>query len=170
MALKPPVLNLDKFELTRLFIEHLGPLPEGSKIDYNAELTYCVNPCESDIERFSLTLSVNLKPLDTANPVGCRVDAKINGYFHLPAFVDEGKRMQYLRLNGCAILYGVVRGLVAAATGPFPGGCFQMPTVNIVSLVNEIDQKEKQALEEQQTAERQSPESSERADSATISE
>jgi hypothetical protein len=53
--------------------------------------------------------------------------------------------MQYLiRVNGGTILYGILRGEIAAFTGSFPGGKFNLPTVNMMEIVKDCEEKLKQ--------------------------
>jgi len=44
--------------------------------------------------------------------------------------------MQYLiRINGCTILYSLLRGQVAMLTGSFPHGKFNIPTVVMHDII-----------------------------------
>ena len=50
--------------------------------------------------------------------------------------------MQYLiRYNGCAILYGILRGMLATMTGTFPEGAIRMPTIMVDEIVKKVEGK-----------------------------
>ena len=71
-----------------------------------------------------------------------KIDSEIVGYFSFSEeFSDEEKRQITIRINGSVILYGILRGQIATFTGSFPNGKFNLPTVNMIEIVNEIEKK-----------------------------
>jgi hypothetical protein len=44
-----------------------------------------------------------------------------------------------VRVNGVSILYGILRGIIANATGMFPNGKFLLPTVMPQDIVKKIE-------------------------------
>ena len=74
-------------------------------------------------------------------PIGIAFEAEIVGFFTFPEGTESTRIEQLVRLNGCTVLYGVLRGLIANTTGSFPGGKFILPTFMMQDVVAEVEKK-----------------------------
>ncbi|MFH0880807.1 MAG: hypothetical protein V2A34_13915 [Lentisphaerota bacterium] len=80
--------------------------------------------------------------------VGLMLDAEIAGFFTLPKEMEADKREYQIRVNGCAILYGVLRGQLALVTGSFPGGKFNLPSVMMQEVVETVEERKRVWVQE----------------------
>lgn len=57
--------------------------------------------------------------------------------------------MQYfVRINGCTMLYSLLRGQVAMITGSFPDGKFNLPAIVMHDEIMKIEKKKDKKLEQ----------------------
>lgn len=68
-----------------------------------------------------------------------KVDFQILGFFAFPKDTVEDNMQYLIRVNGCTILYGILRGIVANVTGTFPEGPLPLPTVMMHDVVNSVE-------------------------------
>lgn len=139
-----PVIHLEEYFLKKVLIERIYSKEDAAageiaiafdhdyKIQRNAD-----NPLE-----FLLAFTVRDNPAKkTRNPQAYKLDLRIVGFFRFDEGVEE-KQMQYLiRYNGCAILYGILRGMLATMTGTFPEGAIRMPTIMVDEIVKKVEGK-----------------------------
>ncbi len=130
------ILQLEGFFITKLHAEVVPPkqIPEdGFKLDANHDfnLTYDVAHLVDDETRYRMQLHLSLLPKE----FGWKVESTIEGYFKCPDTWEPAMREGMIRVNGGTILYGLLRGQLAAFTGAFPPGAFLLPTVNMTEIV-----------------------------------
>jgi preprotein translocase subunit SecB len=131
-------LQLDEFFITRLNVEWLSP-PKSQQVPTDFQFTYDVARHKTDLEKFRLVFYLHTAPSEGKARYGYVIDCAIAGLF---SFVDRPpeKEMQTLiRINGCTILYGILRGQIALITGSFLGGKFNLPTVMMQDVVKSVE-------------------------------
>ncbi|MCK5841034.1 MAG: hypothetical protein KAH31_02615 [Candidatus Sabulitectum sp.] len=68
---------------------------------------------------------------------------EIFGIFSFPSETSLNDMEGIIRVNGCTILYGLLRGHLASVTGAFPSGPYVLPTVNMLEVVKRIEESRK---------------------------
>ena len=137
-----PVIHLEDYYLEKVLIERTRPKEEAASdaIAITFDHDYEIKRNANDPREFSLTFIVRDNPaVKTANPQAYKLDLRIIGFFRFDEGIEE-KQMQYLiRYNGCAILYGILRGMLATMTGAFPEGAIRMPTIMVDEIVKKVE-------------------------------
>lgn len=122
-------LQLDDFTLVRLLLNfQRGPAEKATDEpcpDLHLKCQVARNTENPLRFRVRLDLAVKTKPGHS----GLDVEAEAYGLFSFPEGTDE-REMHYLaRVNGGTILYGLLRGQIAMASGSFPGKKVVLPAV-----------------------------------------
>lgn len=128
-------LQLDDFALTGLAMKWNGDTENDSDRDASAALNFRVFGHTTDPGRFRLEMTVAVRPPEGAGESGWTIDAAIRGDFQIPDGSEEKPNPGFMAYNGATILYGLLRGQIAAATGSFPPGKFMLPTVSIADAM-----------------------------------
>ena len=139
-----PVIHLEEYFLEKVLVEriHLKEEATSDAISISFDYDYQIKRNADDPHEFSLTFIVRDDPTTkTSNPQAYKLDLRIIGFFRFDEGTEE-KQMQYLiRFNGCAILYGILRGMLATMTGTFPEGAIRMPTIMVDEIVKKVEAK-----------------------------
>jgi preprotein translocase subunit SecB len=136
--------------MTRVNIAWHEPSQPGSvEIDYLFDYDVARHAIEKN--RFRLAFRVGVKS-KTPAPVDYSLDCEIVGFFHFPENTKDDDMQRLIRLNGCTLLYGILRGQLANITGSFPRQKLILPTVMMEDVVNNIEQEKAQAREAQPSA------------------
>ena len=134
--MKSSPLYLDEFFLTKLNIKHVGSFEKSEEITeqkYIVKVNYDVARNVNKKNMFRLDFRIIIKPPKSSS--GISIDSEMLGFFSFPPKTPE-EDMQYLiRINGCAILYSLLRGQVAMVTGTFPNGKVNIPTVVMQDMI-----------------------------------
>ena len=137
------VLQLSNFRLVRLKIdsEPFAVLPANP--DFRQETGYDVLINKDDPNAFLMILRISgcLASPGSTEDAGTKLEVHAVGEFRVPDGLDDGKKDYLVRYNGGMILYGMVRGQVAMATGAFPCGSLLLPTLYWQATVKEIESK-----------------------------
>lgn len=131
------VCQLEDFHLTALSVQWHDPKETGTYTVTN-ELDYDVGQHQTEKERYRLTLRFmtgSKKP----EPVGYSVAAEIVGFFRFPEGTEQSKMDYLVRVNGCTILYGILRGQIANVTGNFPHKKLILPTIMMRDIVLDVE-------------------------------
>ena len=131
-------LQLEDFFLTRLNVVWHPPT-KPQEVDSEFGFGYVVGRHKTDARRFQLTFNIHTEPKVKTPPVGYAIDCQIIGLFSFIEGVPENEMQQLIRVNGCTILYGILRGQIASVTGSFAGGKFNIPTVMMQEIVQEVE-------------------------------
>jgi len=134
-----PVCHLDEFFMTRVNVAWHEPA-ESDSVDIDFLFDYDVFRHTSEKDRFRLTFRLAAKS-KTPVPVDYSLDCEIVGFFRFPDGSTEEVMQRLIRLNGCTILYGILRGQVANITGSFPRRKLLLPTVMMEDVVNDIERE-----------------------------
>ena len=145
-----PVVNLDSFVMLRSSIEMFPPDDEtlrsavDSKVQlkYNSAISYSVGKNQDNEYNYKLTLGVKVIPEE----FGWNIDVEIAGIFSFPEGTGLSDMEGIIRVNGCTILYGLLRGHLASVSGAFPSGPYVLPTVNMLEVVKKIEESRKKEL------------------------
>ena len=140
-----PACHLDEFFMTRVNIAWHEPVKSGS-VDVDYLFDYDVARHATERNRFRLAFRAGVKS-KTPTPVDYSLDCEIVGLFRFPEDSTEDTMQGLIRLNGCTILYGILRGQLANITGAFPRQKLIMPTVMMEEVVNEIEREKAKARE-----------------------
>lgn len=141
-----PPLHLEEFYLTRVNVAWVEPPAEIEELELNLAYDYSVYRHKEDPLRYRLTLRVGSVP-QSPEPMGYQMDCEISGFFRFPEDSTEPKREYLIRVNGCTILYGILRGQFAGITGSFPNRPLLLPTVMMEDVVKEIESKKAKAAQ-----------------------
>lgn len=137
--------ELDDFFMRRLNLSHHeeGMPVEDEERPVQTQLGYTVERHKEDEKLFRFTLRVIVIDLGADNkPWGNSVDAEIVGFFrHGEQEMDAKQRAYFERMQGISILYGILRGVIATATGSFPHGKMMLPTIMPHDVIVEVEGK-----------------------------
>ncbi len=125
--MKSSSLQLDDFFVTHLDLRWVEGTEDKQPQDCMPEMDFTIAKHNEKATMFRLTLRVAL-PVKKGR-TGLNIDSEIAGFFSFPPQTED-EDMQYLvRINGATILYGILRGQIAMASGSFPPGKFLLPAV-----------------------------------------
>jgi hypothetical protein len=133
------ILELKSFRMVRLAIEGdpFFQQTDGGQLTLETGYDLLIN---NDLPRlFMLILRVGGTVEGT--PVPLRFDLRIAGEFVVPESVEADKRGGLVAYNGGMILYGMLRGQVAMATGSFGMGSLLLPTINWAETIRQVEEK-----------------------------
>jgi preprotein translocase subunit SecB len=105
--------------------------------DYELEFGLGHIPLDEDDVSHQVTLAVAVTPRDESPQPFSRVEAEVQGIFFLVEGVPPHVVEAIVPLNCYAMLYGVMRGIVAQATGLTEHGALWLPSVNFRALVGD---------------------------------
>lgn len=130
-------IHLDEFILTRLHVDwHGSPEAAAGGTEKEIRVGYNVATKKDDATRFKFDLRVALVPKSAKKKTGWEIDTAITGFFSFPEGIDAATMDEAVRFNGILILFGILRGLLASATGAFPGGKYCLPALPVQDIVN----------------------------------
>ena len=132
-----PDCQLDDFHFRRLSVEWHDPEAPG-QVDVNHSFDYSVGQHNAEKNRYRLALRFKAVS-DTPKPIGYVVQAEIVGLFRFPEGMEQAKMDFLIRLNGCTILYGILRGQIASLTGVFPQRKLVLPTFMMKDVIEGIE-------------------------------
>lgn len=128
-------MQLEKCVLSMLHIEqntnaspdHVGDVSYDIDVETNvrkhvSELKFLVDA------QFTFTWKEETAPLK-------KICVGIKGVYSFPEETDEDTIQQFVPLLCITNLYGTARGIVAQASGLFPGGPFLLPLIDMTSLI-----------------------------------
>jgi hypothetical protein len=128
--MKTPRLQLEEHALTRLHVDFISP-PSGEMLIDSLESTfsYQVGVHNADTRRYRLNFNCKFEEACDRDKTraGFKIDCEIVGLFLFDDDVDVAEREKLIRLNGVSVLYSTLRGILAVATGIFPGRRFLLP-------------------------------------------
>lgn len=139
----PDILQLKDFVITRLHVdwhEPGTPLPVSS-LRQQISFDYDVLRKKDAPRSFVLRLRMRLGSNTSKSKAGYEITSEIMGLFEFPDTMDDKQMNGLVRINGGTILYGVLRGELAAFTGSFPGGKFILPAVCMQDVVAGIEKR-----------------------------
>ena len=135
------VLQLVNFRLVRLRIDSDLGVVLPANPDFHQETGYDVMVNKEDPDSFLMVLRVSgfLSSPGASEDAGTKLEVQAAGEFRVPQGLDAARKDYLVRLNGGMILYGMVRGQVAMATGAFLCGSLLLPSLDWQATVNEIE-------------------------------
>lgn len=136
-----PLLQLHDFNLVHLSLHWHGVDGQKQDLVFAQGFDYWVRGHSEDPRRFALNLRMWMHGEVRGEKKGYEIESEIVGYFECPEQWDESQCVSQVRINGCLLLYGILRGHIADATGAFPGGKFVLPTVSIPEVLAEVDRQ-----------------------------
>jgi hypothetical protein len=128
-----PKCTLEDYQLIRFAIDWHNP-EKRTKVTFQPCITYGLRSHKKDAELFQVEMHVNIVS-EEKPPAGYEVHAGIRGQFRVPSCGDVEKQSYIATLNGLTILYGILRGHVAAVSGSFSAGKFLLPTVMMQDVI-----------------------------------
>jgi len=132
-----PEFQLEEFFVQRMRIDWHEP-PGTVTTNLAFSFDYDVATHKTEKNRYRLVFRVAAKS-NTPEPVGYEIDCEIAGFFTFNDGLDKQKMAKLIRLNGCTMLYGILRGQIAGITGTFPGRKFILPAFMMQDVVQEIE-------------------------------
>lgn len=94
-------------------------------------------------DHFMVALVITVEPSAVTPALDpYHISMRIEGYFSFNpgADIPQPEKERMVSLNGCSILMGLARGLVAQATGVSEFGKYLLPAVNFVELFKTAEQ------------------------------
>lgn len=130
------------FQLSAYQIENIA-VAQNERFDpklpeHTGDISASINiaPHKSDKTKYRLTLEIQVKPtVDKESvffPYGIAIKGR--GFFTFKEPCEPEQADHVLRLNGAAMLYGLLRGQVSQITAQAVHGQFLLPTFNFVEL------------------------------------
>lgn len=159
----PSPLQLDRVDVTNLTVTFnedalfAGTLCVGDGLDqYDTSADFDVRHVEGEPRKHVVTLELRVRSKKEAGAARfTRLDVRLHAIFTPdPEFGEEVIR-QVIPGNCIAILHGVARGVVLAATSSCAGGPFLLPVINYQDLIAKKARamKRRQAAQAQETPE-----------------
>lgn len=143
---EPNFLQLRDYFLKELHIRCLGAAPTQPPSSLSFQFESQPLPEAPDAVEFSMKVALKPEAARKEPSAGYDLEVVIAGIFAVPEGVPEDLARDMLEINGSMILYGLLRGLLASATGMFPTQHrFLLPTVNFAHIVEQRRAKEKEA-------------------------
>jgi len=135
------VCELEQFFVGKLHLDFRSPPAKDMQVtQVRCNFDYGVGTHKSDPHRYRLTFRFDChEATEDKTEVGNAVKAEISGFFRFPKSTDKKRMDLLIRLNGVSILYGILRGIVANATGVFPNGKFLLPTLMPQDIVKQVE-------------------------------
>lgn len=138
-------LQLDHFHLERLIIEVSPDSPEleieaeeRSEYQFTFRKELAKHP---DHEKYMVLLGITCTHCEAEDTKGqLHLEADVRGFFSLPDDAPEDFIEQVVPLNCYAMLYGLIRGIVAQATGMTRQGTILLPTINLMEALQPTDE------------------------------
>ncbi len=135
--MKTSTLQLEEFLIIKLNIEHIEATNKIDSEKFNIKLDYDVAIHADNDKLFRLDFRVKIKP--KKGDSGKSIDAELLGFFSFPPNTDESDMQYFVRINGCTMLYSLLRGQVAMITGSFPDGKFNLPSILMHDKIMKIE-------------------------------
>jgi len=133
-----PVIHLEEYYLEKILVERTRQATDEITITFDHD--YKIKRNADNPHEFALTFIVRDNPaLKTPHPQVYTLDLRITGFFRFNKGADEDQMQYLIRFNGCTILYGILRGMLATITGTFPEGAIRMPTIMIDEIVKKVE-------------------------------
>jgi len=145
------LLQLDDFFMARLHVDWRGAGEESSTLSQNPDIDYRIGRNQDNRRQFAMELSVQAFSGKAPEEPGYEIDARIQGVFSFAEDATEEEMNYLIRVNGATILYGLLRGHIAAMTGAFPGQKLVLPAVYMQELIPEIHKRKVETLLEKRT-------------------
>jgi hypothetical protein len=139
--------QLEEFFITRLHIDHRQQTaPEKQPAHHlGYGFDYVIGKHKEDECRYRMSFQFTAEEFsENEQPVGLKLDAEIVGFFSINPDLEKKKREALAQLNGASLLYGILRGVVATATGVFPEKKLNLPTVSPQEIVKLVHEKRSQ--------------------------
>jgi len=146
-------LVLNNFFTTKVNISWIVPSDKPKDLKVKVNVDYDVLKHKEDERRFRLALFVKVRNADAKVKAGWIIDCEMHGDFSFPEDFEDRHIQVAIRVNGSSILYGILRGQIASATGSFPPGKFVLPAVDMQDIVK----KREKAREKKQAAAKPQP-------------
>lgn len=154
-----PTLQLNQFFMKKLNIEWIEAIKKANQMSLTVSYDVSINKDNENFYRltFSTKLSPKRSKVSKEKLSGYKIASEIVGFFSFPeSFSNKDERRIAIRINGCIILYGILRGQIATITGSFPNGKFNLPTVNMIEIIKEIEEKNIAKIKKQETLQSES--------------
>jgi len=137
-----PVLQLDDFGLTDLRVHWEAPQGETGEVTSRFDVGYTCKHFTADPRKYKLTLTVKDRRSSAAGSQIANLEATIVGFFTFPPETEVADREKRIRINGLTMLYGALRGTLAAVCGVFPPDSrYVLPTVNMLDVIKAVEAK-----------------------------
>ncbi len=147
MGQTPDIINLLQSKLLNLKIEWHDEIEANTPIEDSYSFDYEVFRYNTDDRVYRVDFSVTRLARQGKRKVDTEILAKISGIFSMPeSIVEEAQKAFLIRVNGCTVLYGILRGQIAIYSGSFPGQQVLLPTVHMESVLREIDSRKNVGL------------------------
>ncbi len=150
------ILQLEDYRLTRLVIEANTDVvrEEGKNSEVNILVDFDVLKAK-DEPRFLVPMIFKMKP--GKNKKYCsfkKIEVEIDGYFRLSPEATEEEERNLIPYNCLAIIYGLMRGIIANNTGKLPGGVIILPTMNFLNVIRAKIEENKAEINNKQKDEK----------------
>ena len=137
------ILQIENFALTKMHIEWSGG--KGPKeAQGQVTVSYKLEGSKDKKNQYRLWFDFQWRRHKNDPLPGYFIDTSIVGIFSAPEDMDYNDRYQLIAINGGTILYGILRGQIAAFTGAFDGGRFTLPTINMIQIFEEAEKNRAQ--------------------------
>jgi len=113
-------------------VQHVGATDADFRLGFDLGIKAMKEPHKC---RVSLGIAAE-RPAQGSSDQATRIKASVEAVFSLPgAGMEEAVGAVFP--NTYAILYGIIRGIVAQATGPTAEGCIWLPSVNFIAVIQD---------------------------------
>lgn len=139
--MQPSPLSLDHYQLVEVEIRpengyeaKADVYPDFDGADFESRIDFGSRADQVDeVRQFTVRLFLTGKPKE-GGIFPYRFDLGVQGFFTVDPSVEPNKRIDFVLVNGAALLYGVLRDLLLTLTCRFENGPIMLPTVNFLNL------------------------------------
>ena len=143
------ILHLRNFVVTRLHADwhqKKEAVSENTPVQETYGIDYDVLRNNEAPTSFALKFRHRYYQEVVGEKTGLELESEIVGFFDFGDSLDESMMQTLIRVNGCAILYGILRGQVASFTGSFPDGKCLLPTLSMQDVVKQVESTRQNAV------------------------
>jgi preprotein translocase subunit SecB len=135
-------LRLETYIIRRIHLEWQGPVDGCERAVQSLTLKATDKQDAQNPRKYRLRLNATIT-LDKSkeNACGFLADVLIEGVFIVPDGLTPEQENSLIHGNGATLLYGVLRGELAAHTGSFPKGRLLLPTIPLRKMAQDIADK-----------------------------
>ncbi len=137
---------ISPLQLNNYFVKELScrsnqaydPLAKDSLNEGQIHCTVELGTAQSVPDHYMVALVIVVEPSEIRPALDAyHIKIRIEGFFNFKpeANVSQPQKDKLVQLNGCSILMGLARGLVAQATGVGEFGKYLLPAVNFVDIL-----------------------------------
>jgi preprotein translocase subunit SecB len=150
--MKRSTLQLEHFYFNKLNIEFCLPQKTSKEApkEHKLAIHYDVAVNNNNNNLFRLLFKTTVTPV-SKKAGGLKIDTEMFGFFSFPENTPSEDMEYLIRVNGCSILYGILKGQLPLYTASFPEE-FYLPTIIMEDVVEHVENNRNKATKNKNSA------------------